>query len=303
MKRYSADRDDFYYDPTANILIVDKDSDIADTSNIADGTLYYIINTNLVKQFNKDTNSFTVNFDYQAFLGRADIKFHYIHAADNTSRIDPSTSNFIDMYVLTKQYDTDYRNWLKDTTKEKPLPLGSTELAITYGALFNKYKAISDEIVLHPVKYRNLFGASASSDLQAKFVVVKNPEQVVNDNDVKVSIINAINTFFSLDNWDFGEQFWFQELSTYVMKELSPKIVNFIIVPKQAEQAFGSLFQIESNPDEIFISSAIVDDIEIVDNLSAYKLNANGLIVTEVNPLNIGVQSSSTSSTDGEISY
>jgi hypothetical protein len=87
------------------------------------------------------------------------------------------------------------------------------------------------------------------------------------------------------------------------MKELSPKIVNFIIVPKQAEQAFGSLFQIESNPDEIFISSAIVDDIEIVDNLSAYKLNANGLIVTEVNPLNIGVQSSSTSSTDGEISY
>lgn len=303
MKRYSAERDDFYYDATADITVVDKDSDIADTTNIADGDLYYIINTNLIKQFNRATNTFSVNFDYQAFLGRADIKFHYIHAADNSSRIDPSTSNFIDMYVLTKQYDTDYRNWLKDTTKSKPLPLGSTDLAIQYGSMFNKYKAISDEIVLHPVKYRNLFGQSAASDLQAKFVVVKNPDIVVNDNDVKVSIINSINTFFALDNWDFGEQFWFQELSTYVMKELSPKIVNFIIVPKQSEQAFGSLFQIEANSDEIFISSASVDDIEIVDNLSAYKLNTNGLIITEVNRLKIGVESSPSTSTDGEISY
>ena len=41
------------------------------------------------------------------------------------------------------------------------------------------------------------------------------------------------------------------------MQQLSPNIVTFVVVPKQESQNFGSLFEIKSESDEIFISQAI----------------------------------------------
>ena len=90
----------------------------------------------------------------------------------------------------------------------------------------NEVKSISDEIIYHPVKYKILFGDKASGDLQAQFKIVKNPDKVINDNDVKSRVISAINEFFSLENWDFGETFYFSELSAYVMNQLAPRPYN-----------------------------------------------------------------------------
>ena len=92
-------------------------------------------------------------------------------------------------------------------------------------------------------------------------------------------MITAINNYFSLDNWDFGDTFNFGELSAYVIKQLSPDIVNFIIVPTAPEKYFGSLFQVFSLPDEIFLSTASVADLEIVDTITAGLLKTNGPIV------------------------
>ena len=101
--------------------------------------------------------------------------------------------------------------------------------------------------------------------MQATFKIVKNPDVVVNDNDIKTRVINAINQFFTLDNWEFGEAFYFTELSTYIMNELTPDIVNVVIVPKSDNQTFGSLFEIKAESDEIFISSESVAVLEIID--------------------------------------
>ena len=73
---------------------------------------------------------------------------------------------------------------------------------------------------------------------------------------------------FALENWDFGDVFHFAELSTYIMNQVAPDIVNLVIVPKQEAQAFGSLFEIKSESDEIFISGATVDDVEVIDATS-----------------------------------
>jgi len=45
-----------------------------------------------------------------------------------------------------------------------------------------------------------------------------------------------------------------------------------IILPRQITQAFGSLFEIQSRVDEIFVNGATVDDIEIVTSISASEL-------------------------------
>ena len=101
--------------------------------------------------------------------------------------------------------------------------------------------------------------------------IVKNSSQVTNDSDIKSRVITAINQFFALENWEFGDTFYFSELSTYVMNELAPDIATFVIVPKEGSKAFGSLFEIKSENDEIFISGAKVSDVEIIFSNAKFK--------------------------------
>ena len=142
----------------------------------------------------------------------------------------------------------------------------------------NKIKSVSDEIIYHPVKYKVLFGSKATSDVQAIFKIVKNSEIVISDNDVKSKVLSAINEFFALENWDFGGDFYFTELSTYVMNRLAPNVVSFIVVPKQSTLTFGSLYEIRAEKDQIFINGATVNDIEIISAITASKIKSSGAI-------------------------
>jgi hypothetical protein len=132
------------------------------------------------------------------------------------------------------------------------------------------------------VRYKLLFGSDASSKLQAQFKVVKNPDKTINDNNLKVRIINAINEFFAISNWDFGDRFYLSELTTYIMNTVAPDITNFVILPRSTEQSFGSLFEIQSKPDEIFVSGATVDDIKIVSSITAAEIRSGtGSVVSD----------------------
>ena len=272
-----------------------------------DGKVFYFVDENVFKRLDASIPQLITISDYKAFSGRNMLKFQYVHVADYNARIDPSASNIMDVYMLTKGYDRQYRLYIDGQTTVKPLPESSDQLFRSYGAELNKIKSISDEVIYHPVKYKPLFGSEAKSDLQAVFKVVKNPEVVANDNDIKTRTIDAINQYFALENWDFGDTFYFQELATYVINRLSPDLVTFIIVPKQVSQAFGSLFEIRSESDEIFINAANVTDIEIIDEITATRLNASGNVLTSTQTQpNIGLQSTSsntTSSNTGGISY
>jgi hypothetical protein len=155
----------------------------------------------------------------------------------------------------------------------EPASPSSEELKIQFGSTLEDIKSLSDEIIYHPVRYFSLFGNSAQSEFQATFKVVKNPSKSINNNDLKVRIINSIAQFFSIENWDFGDKFFASELITYVITQNSPDISNMVLVPKQPTQVFGSLLEIQSRPDEIFISSATVDNIEIISNITATELN------------------------------
>ena len=53
-----------------------------------------------------------------------------------------------------------------------------------------------------------------------------------------------------------------------------------MIVPAQTASGFGSLFQVFAEDNEIFISSATVDNVEVINSLSAEKLKATGTVVT-----------------------
>ena len=287
--------EDFNYvaQSTLGVIVLATKGNIGSLSQYENNQIFYYIDQDIFEIFNKTLGTLTITQDYKARIGRDNLKFQYVHAADANTRIDPSASNIIDTYLLTRNYDTSFRQYLDGTTTSFPLPPSTDQLFLNYGQSINKIKSLSDEVIYHPVKYKILFGDKADTDLQAKFKIVKNPDVVLNDNDVKSRVIAAINQFFALENWEFGETFYFSELSTYVMQELSPDLVTFVVVPNQTSQSFGSLFEVKSESDEIFISGATVDDIDIIDAITASRLKASGNVVTSTNSLNVGIQSSS----------
>lgn len=262
----------------------------ATASTLTDGTLlvdgkliyFYDVNESVVKMWNASTNTLILENTYKAVIGRRNLKFQYIHNASVSRRIDPSSSNIMDLYLLTRSYDDEYRIYLAGGTTTEPVAPTSDGLRTTFGTALSSIKSISDEIIYHPVKYKVLFGAKAESKLQAVFKVVKNPNQSVNDNDLKVRVITAINMFFDINNWDFGDRFYMGELTTYILNSCAPDLSNIVIIPKQSGQAFGSLFEIQSRADEILVSGATVDDVEIVTAITAAEIGAsiNSIVTT-----------------------
>ena len=264
-----------YVDNSSDIVkILSSQDDLGSYLNEVDGQYYYFIDTGVVKKLNKTTSVLTVSLDYKVFLGRDNLKFQYIHNADYESRIDPGSSNIIDVFILSKSYDTQFRQYLSGARSTEPLPPSSDALYNTLAPSLNIIKSISDEIIYHPVKYKVLFGATATSDLQATFKAVKNSTQVISDNDIKSQILQAMNQFFVLENWDFGDTFYFSEMATYVMNQLAPNITNFVIVPKANGLNFGSLFEIKATSNELFVNGASVDDIEVITGITASTIKA-----------------------------
>jgi len=262
------------------VIILSSETAVGSLSQYVEGQHFYFQDTEVVKKLDSVASTLIPSLTYKVFVGRDNIKFQYIHNADYESRIDPGITNIIDIFVLTREYDTYYRQYVSGVTENEPLPPSSDSLYNDLHPTLRKIKAISDEIIYHPVKYKVLFGTLATIDLQATFKVVKNPDQVISDNDVKTRILVAIEQFFAIENWDFGNTFYFSELSTYVLSQLAPFIVSFVIVPKADNLYFGSLFEISCEKDEIFVSGATVDDIEIITSITASKIKSNGAITT-----------------------
>jgi hypothetical protein len=207
--------------------------------------------------------------DYRIKFGRKNLIFLWKHYAPIDHRIDPSTVNIIDIYVLDKEYDNLMRQYLKSNNKNDQLPLPPTPstLALTFQEI-NKLKMISDEIIWHPVKYKLLFGEKAKEELRAKIKVIKTPFSSMSDGEIKAKIIELLDIYFNPVNWDFGDTFYFSELATFIHQNLINDISSVVLVPVLERSKFGNLYEIKSEYDELFISAATVDDIEIIQNIT-----------------------------------
>lgn len=264
-----------------NFVVVEQTSDIDDFSVYPDDQLFYFWGNNSFVQYDTATDTTATVTGYTAKLGRQDLVYNYNHGAIRSRRIDPSVSNIVDVYAITKSYDQSLRTWLRNNqSTSKPDTPTIFDLEDQYLGSLNGIKSISDEIIFNPGEYKLLFGPGAESNLQAQFKVVKNPSSSVSDNQIKSQVIAAIDLYFQLDFWDFGDTFYFTELAAYIHNQLAPDLLSVVIVPAQSTSGFGSLFQVFAEDNEIFISSATVDNVEIINTLSAEKLKATGTVVT-----------------------
>jgi len=196
--------------------------------------------------------------------GRDSLRTKYRRIADINQVIDPSTTNIIDTYVLLRSYDSAYRTWaLYDgRSQTKPNPPTVSELGTLFESLESK-KSISDQVVYRPVKYKILFGDLASSELQARFLVTKTANSTMSDTEIQSRVIVLINRYFSVDNWDFGEDFYFTELAAYIHNNMIGQISQITIQPVSNDLQTTDLFEISSDSDELFLPVVQTNNVVI----------------------------------------
>jgi hypothetical protein len=145
------------------------------------------------------------------------------------------------------------------------LPLTSYGLEKLMSAIV-PYKSISDSIVFHPVNYKVIFGKNADSRNRVTIRITKSDTTRTSDAEIRSRVIAAINQYFTVDNWDFGETFYFTDMAAWIHKSLGGIISSIVLVPVQSRLTSNDLFQIPCEDNEIFISSATVNDVEVVSN-------------------------------------
>lgn len=205
------------------------------------------------------------------FYGMNAMNFAWFHRTPRYHIIDPSVTNIIDIFVVTSGYYTELRSWLRGDVADRPTPPSSLELRTSFASLLEA-RMMSDAVVVHPGSFKILFGANATPTLKGVFKVIPSQTGKLTSNELKVRIVDVVRNFFDIDNWEFGETFYFSELSAAIHSSLPGELDSVVLVPESAESVFGDMFELTPQEDELFIPDITVDNIEIVEHLSARTL-------------------------------
>ncbi len=208
----------------------------------------------------------------RSFVEDEFMSFRWDHYADLDKRIDPSTSNIVDVYALTSDYVRQVNKWIAGKfTTVLPTPPNNFELKSLMSSIEPK-AAIADHISYIPVKFKYLFGSFAQPENQAIFKVVKKSGTSYTDSEIKTAVSAKVNEYFALENWDFGDTFYFSELASYLHQQLGEYIASVVITPKFSTSGFTDLLSITSEPNEIFLSVTTSSDVKIISAISQTEL-------------------------------
>jgi hypothetical protein len=240
------------------------------------GQVFYAYTTELFYELSVNAAGVRILTQVEGWIarvGRQALYFQYRHNSPLTARIDPGSTNIIDLYVVTQAYYTAYQNWLKDTTGTVIEPAVPTidELSTAYQGL-QDYKMLSDNIVLNSVMFKPLFGPKAAKTLQATIKVIRAQGSVASNSEIQSAVLASMNDYFSIDKWNFGDTFYFSELAAYLHRQLGTIVSSVVLVPLDTQKYFGDLYEIRAEPNEIFANGATVDNIVVIEALTSTNL-------------------------------
>lgn len=268
-----------------NVLPEDEDGDTVPD----DISLSYLIPQNSFVYFRRrDINSFwevvtneeeLLAYDPQDPLWKIErgvygVNFLWLHRTPRYHLVDPAATNIIDMFVMTRDYYVNYRNWLTGVIDLEPRPSSSLSLRNSYSYLLDS-KMISDSVILHPGKIKPIIGKKAPPELRASIKFIRTSTASMTANEIKVKIVDIVNSFFDINKWEFGETFHFTELAATIHEALFDQIDSVVLVPLNSRSVFGDLFQIIAREDEILQPSITTDDIEAIFSLNPTTIKSN----------------------------
>ena len=146
-----------------------------------------------------------------------------------------------------------------------------SDLTTAYDQVQN-YKMLSDSVVMNSVVFKPLFGPKAAPKLRATIKVIKNSTTNASDSEIRSAVLSNMNSYFDINNWNFGDTFYFSELSAYLHSNIGDLISSAVLVPNDPTMAFGDLYEIKSMPYEIFVNAATANDVLVIAALTPAEL-------------------------------
>lgn len=213
-------------------------------------------------------------------IGRSGLNFGWFHITPSYHLIDPAATNIMDMFVIQKGYFLDLKRWLENpTTTTKPTLPSPLDMRLAYNYLLDN-RMLSDTVVLHPGVIKILFGKVADPTLQANFVVIKDTNTLLTDNQIKTIIVTTVRNYFDPTVWEFGETFYFSELAAAIHASLITDIKSVVLVPTYVNNHFGDLYEIVAREDEIFYPDISVSNITLVTDYNSIILRSGTTATT-----------------------
>ena len=133
---------------------------------------------------------------------------------------------------------------------------------------------LSDSVILNSVTFKPLFGAKADQSLRATIKVIKSSTTNASDSEIRSAVLTAMDTYFSINFWNFGDTFFFSELSAYLHEQTDELISSAVLVSDDPEKLFGDLYEIKCRPYEIFVNAATTTDVVVVAALTPATLQS-----------------------------
>lgn len=211
---------------------------------------------------------------WRRFEGRDQLNFAWFHRSPRYHLVDPAPSNIIDSFIITRGYYVALKRWLEDPLAVQPSLPTPLDMRTAYGYLLDN-KMISDTVVLHPGRIKLIFGSKAIPELRAQLVIVRAPNGLLTDNEIKTSVVTTVRNFFDITQWEFGETFYFTELAAAIHNSLPTEISTVVLVPEFTNHQFGDLFQVLTREDEVLYPDITVEDVDIVTGLTAANIRRN----------------------------
>lgn len=246
---------------------------------VSDYASYYFTQSVSTRDVTQTDSTIQQQYDsrrlWKRHIGRDKMNFAWMHFSPRYQLVDPSPTNIIDIFVITRGYFISYKRWLEDplaTIPSEPTPL---DLRNDYNKLLSA-KMASDTVILHPGKFKLIFGDKANPALQARLTVIKSVNSTMTDNQIKNQIVATVRNFFDVATFEFGETFYFTELASAIHMDLSTEISSVVLVPTLATSQFGNLLQVFAREDEIIYPDIGVEDIDIVTGFTPTNLRLNG---------------------------
>lgn len=255
MMRYVTDYASYHYEQTPPL--------VEDTS-----TVYTLARESIQQQY-------IFRRLWKRHIGRDKMNFAWMHFSPRYQLVDPSPTNIIDIFVITRGYFISYKRWLEDplaTMPDEPTPL---DLRNDYSKLLSA-KMASDTVILHPGKFKLIIGDKSAPSLQSRLKVIRAANSTMTDNQIKNQIVATVRNFFDVATFEFGETFYFTELASAIHMDLSTEVSSVVMVPTMATSQFGDLLQVFAREDEIIYPDIGVEDIDIVSGFTPTNLRVNG---------------------------
>jgi hypothetical protein len=205
------------------------------------------------------------------YPGRDGLNFLWQHFTDQFELINPARTNITDLYVVTKQYFTDFTRWLQGLGTIKPSLPSVLQLSTAYSKYMQK-AMMSDELIMRPGKFKILFGPKSEPTLRATIqIVIASGQQVAKDV-VKQEIVTLTRQYFDISNVEFGDTFYFSNLSSFLHSSSKYSLGSVLLVPLYPGYQFGDLYELTAAPDEIFVADISLSDIQVVDQLTSTNI-------------------------------